>query len=194
MDGVRGYWNGLILISKNGNEIHCPKWFTEQLPSTTSFDGELWMGRDNTFSDIASILNSKNGDWKQLGYYIFDIPSSIDTYEVRMKEMESLKLVLPAHVHIVENIQCTGNEHLNRHLLSVVTGKGEGLMLRKPQTANQKGYTSSILKVKVKESLYLCSTMYRSMKTRKWRCLVLLMEAFCVNSKQPITLTFTNLG
>ena len=149
MDGVRAYWNGQKLITKSGNEINCPPWFTEHLPSTTQLDGELWMGRESTLSSINSILNSNNGNWSQIGYYIFDIPSSDDTYEERMKEMESLKSILPPHVHIVENIQRNGNEHPKTHLSSVVIGKGEGLMLRKPQTVNQKGYTASLLKVKV---------------------------------------------
>jgi len=65
-------------------------------------------------------------------------PSSYDTNEERMKEMESLKSVLPPHVYIVENIQCTGNEHPQHHLSSVVVGKGEGLMVRRPQTVYTK--------------------------------------------------------
>lgn len=149
MDGVRAHWNGQILTSKQGNEIQCPYWFTDRLPSTTALDGELWMGRKNSLADISSVLKSKFGEWSQIGYYIFDIPSSIDTYEERMKEMDSLQSVLPPHAHIVKNIQCNGNEHLKQYLSSVVNGGGEGLILRKPQTANQRGYTSSVLKVKV---------------------------------------------
>jgi DNA ligase-1 len=148
MDGVRAYWNGKKLIPKKGNEINCPQWFIEHLPSITTLDGELWMGRGNTFANVNSILKS-NGDWRKIGYYIFDIPSSEDTYEGRMKEMESLKPILPPHVHVVENIQCAGTEHLSRHLSYIVDGKGEGLMLRKPHTVYQKGYTASLLKVKV---------------------------------------------
>lgn len=150
MDGVRGYWNGQRLLSKKGIELaNCPKWFTAQLPSTTSLDGELWMGRDNTHSHVTSLLNSKNGDWNQIRYHIFDVPSFGGTYEERMKELESLRPILPPHVHIVENIKCTGNEHVQDYLSSVMAGKGEGLMVRKPNTPNQKGYTASILKVKV---------------------------------------------
>ncbi len=63
--------------------------------------------------------------------------------------MALLKSILPSHVHIVENIQCNGNEHLKDYLSSVVAASGEGLMLRSPQTLQQQGYTSSLLKVKV---------------------------------------------
>ena len=154
MDGVRGYWNGLILLTRQGNKIHCPKWFTEEFPSI-ALDGELWMGRDTHSATVTTILNSKDGDWNQIGYHIYDIPSSDAIYEERMKIMESLKPSLPPHVHIVENIQRTGIEHPKQHLSSVVIGKGEGLMLRKPQTIYQQGYTSSVLKVKVRVTHHL---------------------------------------
>ena len=149
MDGVRGYWTGRELLSKNGNTLSCPRWFIEHLPATISLDGELWMGRDNSHENISSILRSKDGDWHQIGYYIFDIPSSGGTYEERMTETESLESDLPPHVHIVKNIKRTGNDHLQRYLSEVVAGRGEGLMLREPNTSNQSGYTASLLKVKV---------------------------------------------
>src|SRR4051794_24265989 len=105
MDGVRGYWNGLKLISKNGQVVHCPSVFTEDLPKNVELDGELWMGQGSIHSEILAVMNSKNGDWNQMGYYVFDIPSSRAAYEDRMREMAALKPVLPSHVHIVDNIQ-----------------------------------------------------------------------------------------
>ena len=149
MDGVRGYWNGKNLISRNRNNIHCPKWFIEGLPSTTALDGELWMGRDHIFSKVNSILNSKDGDWSQIGYYIFDIPSSSGTYEVRMKEMEDLKSIVAPHIHIVENIQSAGVQHLLKSLDSVMAARGEGIMLRAPNSSYIAGPNSSLLKAKV---------------------------------------------
>src|SRR5689334_22178104 len=116
MDGVRAYWNGSKLISKHGKTFECPKWFTEHLPLTPYLDGELWMGRESTFTSITAILNATDGAWNQIGYYEFDIPSSDGTYEDRMKEMDQLKSRLPAHVHIVENIQCRGNDHPQEYL------------------------------------------------------------------------------
>lgn len=154
MDGVRAYWNGKKSISKHGKEIKCPPWFTEHLPSTFQLDGELWMGRGTTHTSVTAILNLKkkqNGDdagWKQIGYFIFDIPSSNKVYEERIDEMESLKPDLPSHVHVVANIKCNGNEHLRDYLASVMAHNGEGLMARKP-ASQETGYTASLLKVKV---------------------------------------------
>ena len=99
--------------------------------------------------NLTTILNSKNPDWNQIGYYVFDIPSSLSTYEERMKEMETLQALLPSHIQVVKNLQCTGNDHLNKYLLSIVAAKGEGVMIRKPQTPYIPQLTSSLLKVKV---------------------------------------------
>lgn len=150
MDGVRAYWNREKLITRHGKDISAPGSFTKDLPRI-ELDGELWVGQGSTYSDVIKILNSKNSDWSPLGYFVFDIPSSVGTYEERMVAMNELKTVLPSHIHIVENIQCSGNKHLLEHLSSILGVKGEGLVLRKSQTPYVVGYTSSILKVKVSE-------------------------------------------
>jgi ATP-dependent DNA ligase len=43
-DGVRACWDGSQLLSRAGNVIHAPAWFTARWP-TTPLDGELWAGR-----------------------------------------------------------------------------------------------------------------------------------------------------
>lgn len=150
MDGVRAYWDTQKLISRHGNIISSPEWFISGLSKDISLDGELWMGTGTTHGDLMKVLKSKNGDWSQVGYYVFDVPSSHnETYERRMEQMETNSLNLPAHVHIVENIQCRGIEHLQEYLSSIITAQGEGIILRKPQTSYEIGYTSSVLKVKV---------------------------------------------
>ena len=35
LDGIRAYWTGSKLVTRNGNEIHAPAWFTDSLPSLT---------------------------------------------------------------------------------------------------------------------------------------------------------------
>ena len=57
MDGIRAYWNGEKLISKQDKEISCPNWFIEGFPKEMKLDGELWMGRGN-LENIMSVLNS----------------------------------------------------------------------------------------------------------------------------------------
>src|SRR5690606_18890098 len=40
LDGVRGYWNGQVLVSRTGTPIDAPDWFIAGLPDT-ALDGEL---------------------------------------------------------------------------------------------------------------------------------------------------------
>ena len=41
-DGMRFYWNGSSLLTRQGNKINAPKSITDQLPSNVFLDGELW--------------------------------------------------------------------------------------------------------------------------------------------------------
>lgn len=149
LDGVRGYWDGTNLISRYGNKIKCPSWFVKEIPNGITLDGELWLGQGTTFEDLQPILKSKNGDWSQVGYCVFDVPSSLTTYEERMEIMENLKPLLPPHIHIVKNIECKGTHHLYEYLDSILKTHGEGVMIRKPHSYYEKGLTSCLLKVKV---------------------------------------------
>ena len=46
LDGVRAYWDGKRLISRNGREFAVPKWFINDFPPF-EIDGELWRKRPN---------------------------------------------------------------------------------------------------------------------------------------------------
>ena len=71
LDGVRAYWNGKNLISRNGKVFTAPKYFTKDFP-LIELDGELWSKRGD-FSNISSIINRKKIDdrWKTLTYNVF---------------------------------------------------------------------------------------------------------------------------
>ena len=47
LDGVRCFWNGKTMFSRNGNRFECPEWFKKQLPTDIALDGELWTKRDD---------------------------------------------------------------------------------------------------------------------------------------------------
>ena len=165
MDGIRAYWNGASLFTRRGNIIHCPNWFTSKLPVEKTLDGELWMGSGTSFENINAISKTKNGDWQNIKYCVFDIPSSTGTIEERMAELQ--KLVVPPHVQIVEQRLCKGKEDLLKYLDSVVASKGEGVMLREPHSRYIPELTPSLLKVKVM-ALLPCS-LCRNLKIRKWK-------------------------
>jgi DNA ligase-1 len=47
LDGVRCYWNGSNMYSRNGNLFYPPDWFKKLLPKDIALDGELWTKRDD---------------------------------------------------------------------------------------------------------------------------------------------------
>lgn len=147
MDGVRAYWNGTKMLSRHGKTIPCPQWFTRDLQTDIHLDGELWLGPGSSHTQILNVTNSKASEWTSIGYYVYDVPCVSGTYEDRMEYMDSIEL--PTHVHIVKNIRCKGTDHLKEYLDSIVANQGEGIVLRKPNTAYEIGYTSSVVKVKV---------------------------------------------
>ena len=156
MDGMRAYWDGLKLLSRHGKEFKVPAWFFEGFPRF-SMDGELWMGR-GTFDQLASLLNSvdlNEDQWRQLGYYVFDLPRSTHTYEERMEQLRTFKEIFPSHIHIVESVKCSDREHLNNYLELIIEQGGEGLMARQPGSCYTPGLVFSLLKVKVPNILRL---------------------------------------
>ena len=47
LDGIRCFWNGAQMYSRNGKLFYPPKWFTEALPKNLALDGELWTKRND---------------------------------------------------------------------------------------------------------------------------------------------------
>ena len=64
LDGVRAWWTGSALLSRLGNTINAPAWFTAGLPKVP-LDGELWCGRGQ-FTEAVSIVKNaaRQDDWK----------------------------------------------------------------------------------------------------------------------------------
>ena len=150
LDGVRAYWDGSNLISRNMKVIITPNWFTEKLPKIP-LDGELWMGRSK-FEQLLALLGSKdleNSTWNDVTYNIFDLPASSKPFSQRLKQMKQIQEILPPHTKIIENMECKSMEHLHDYLDSIVEQGGEGVMTRDPHAKYISGITSTLLKVKV---------------------------------------------
>jgi DNA ligase-1 len=135
------------MISRYGNKIQCPDWFTIQLPKDITLDGELWMGR-GTFEILTRVLVSKDDiSWKNIMFQVFDLPDSKDDFEMRMRRLD--ELVLPHHAQKVHRIICTGKDHLQECLEKILEEGGEGLMLNKPDAIYVANRTKVLMKVKV---------------------------------------------
>src|SRR3954467_2589469 len=66
-DGLRAYWDGCELWSRQGHLIYAPKYFVAELPNDIALDGELWVGRGK-FEETVSIVRSETPDdrWKKV--------------------------------------------------------------------------------------------------------------------------------
>jgi DNA ligase-1 len=149
LDGVRGYWTGEKMISKSGNAINAPAWFTKQFPPFV-LDGELWLGR-GLFNELNGIVRSKNAEekWKKVRYYIFDVPQDSVGFEKRLEKARNWFEAKPSlYATVLEQRLCKGLEHLYNELAETEKKGGEGLMLRRPGSLYKNGRSRDILKVK----------------------------------------------
>ncbi len=91
LDGVRGYWDGTQLWTRQGNKINTPKWFTQNWPDT-ALDGELWSSRDK-FQQIVSCVKRKKikpACWQDIRFMIFDLPTNKEKFSNRVIKIKEL--------------------------------------------------------------------------------------------------------
>jgi DNA ligase-1 len=146
LDGHRAIWDGSKFISRGGNVIRAPSWFTKGFPSE-SLDGELWAGRNNFELVASATKGSRERDWNSVMYAVFDAPEFRGPFELRIQRARDI-LSCP-HGIVIPFWICKGRRHLREKLEEVVKGGGEGLMLRKPGSLYVKSRSDTLLKVKM---------------------------------------------
>lgn len=149
LDGIRAYWNGKELLSKNGNKIYAPSWFIQNLPPF-ELDGELYT-KVNDFENIQSIvLDTKPSKaWEKITYNIFEVPNTKGDFDTRLKRLEDWLKINPNNfIKIIPQIVCKDKEHLDKFLNQMLKKQAEGVMIKNPFLEYQEGRNSSILKVK----------------------------------------------
>ena len=149
LDGVRGYWDGEKLLSKNGNPFKPPPEVLENLPPF-ALEGEIWGGR-GTFESTMSIVGKENPHpgWLTLKFAIFDVPEVKGSFTARIEKAESWFVAHPgAYAFVIPQKQVQGKEELEKELQRVQALGGEGLMVRNPDAFYGKGRSGDILKVK----------------------------------------------
>lgn len=90
LDGVRCYWNGSKMFTRNGNSIYAPPEWMVNLPKI-ALDGELWTKRNN-FQTIVSTVrkNDPNPElWEDIKFMIFDAPLAKGNFASRLKTIET---------------------------------------------------------------------------------------------------------
>ncbi len=143
LDGIRAYWDGKKLISRNGKIFSSPDFFTKDFPKH-KLDGELWTKRDN-FSTVVSIVNKKKSHkkWSELTYNIFEVPDTKGNLLQRLNRVKETK-----YIKIIGQIKVKDKEHLNIFLKTIENKGGEGVVVRDGDLAYYTGRNKNSLKVK----------------------------------------------
>ena len=149
LDGIRAYWNGKEFISKNGNKIYAPIWFTKDFPPF-ELDGELWSKRED-FENIQNIVLDEipTTKWNELTYNIFEVPNTDGNFD---KRLEKIKLWLEKNpnkfIKIIPQKICKNESDLDNYLKELIDKKAEGIILKNPNLDYFTGRNENILKVK----------------------------------------------
>lgn len=149
LDGVRAYWDGKQLLSRQGNLYHAPDWFLAGFPRTP-LDGELWVAR-KAFQRTVGIVRrqDKSDHWKDVRYLVFDAPVKAGSFEERLAFLKTgFAARKPAYATLHDHVACRGLDHLREELKRVEALGGEGLMLRRPGSHYVTGRSATLLKVK----------------------------------------------
>jgi len=147
LDGIRGYWDGKTMYTKQGTKLFPPKGFTSNFPPFT-LDGELW-SKHQDFEYIQSTVLSHNGSWKGITYNIFEAPKAKDDFVVRLQKVKQWFQKHPnPYARIVPQHPCLSQHDLLLYLDDVAGQGGEGVMVKDPSLEYFSGRTSHILKVK----------------------------------------------
>ncbi|MDC1256020.1 DNA ligase [bacterium] len=150
LDGMRGYWNGKQLFSRQGNIINSPSWFTKDWPRTP-LDGELWSSRDH-FQNIISCTKRKKikeACWSDIRLMIFDLPQHKGNFTERIRAMRNLMLVNKSpYLTMIKQFRLNSTKQLYSKLDDIVEKNGEGLMLHHQYGYYRSGRTPNLMKLK----------------------------------------------
>ena len=134
LDGVRAYWDGAQLISRQGTVFAVPDWFKAQLPSEP-LDGELWMGRGQFEATSAAVrrLTPQDDEWRKIRLMVFDMPQVGGDFDQRLEYMRALFATFnpidTPNLALIEQEKLPNQKILMQRLDAVVRAGGEGLML-----------------------------------------------------------------
>lgn len=150
LDGVRAYWDGKQLISRGGNIIQAPAWFTADFPPRP-LDGELWLARQQ-FAQILSTVSKQqpvSSEWQQLVYYIFELPQAEGTFTERIRMMQLLvQQQNSPYLQVVPQFRVADRATLLATLTQLEQAGAEGLMLHHQDAHYKTGRSADLLKLK----------------------------------------------
>ncbi|WP_022942533.1 DNA ligase [Psychromonas hadalis] len=150
LDGVRGYWDGKQLLSRQGNYFPAPTWFTADFPNVP-LDGELWIKRGQ-FEQVSGIVRSHKGDpqaWQAITFRVFDLPSSLATFTQRLTVIKQLvDSSASPYLKMIPQQKISTHQALQSKLDEVIAAGGEGLMLHHINAYYQVKRSADLMKLK----------------------------------------------
>ena len=151
LDGVRAFWDGQVLRTRNGNVINAPAWFVEGFPAQ-ALDGELWIGRGR-FDPLSSTVRRQMPDeaeWRRVRYLVFELPQAPGVFRERVQALRNA--IIAAGVpwlQIVEQFEIKDRKALDLKLDEILKIGGEGLMLHRADALYTIGRSDILLKMKL---------------------------------------------
>ena len=136
-DGVRGFWDGQKLLTRGGQTINVPAWFTANWPATL-MDGELWAGRGQFQQAVSTVRQQTPDDaaWRGIKFMVFDLPAEPGVFTDRLTKLNNVvaKLAVP-WVQAVPQTKATTHAALQSQLKQITKAGAapgaEGLMLHR---------------------------------------------------------------
>jgi DNA ligase-1 len=149
-DGVRAYWDGQHLLTRGGEVIAAPAWFTAAWPAQ-AMDGELWAGRGQFARTVSTVRRQVPDEdaWRHIRYMVFDLPAHEGTFDERLPALQAQIDRMGQHwVEAVVQRKVPHPAALQALLASTVKAGGEVLMLHRGNSRYRAVRSDDLLKLK----------------------------------------------
>lgn len=148
LDGVRGFWTGSQLLSRQGYPLNPPDYFVKNFPPF-ALDGELFSERGE-FNTISATVRSANPKgWYKLKLQVFDVPNAKGDLFERLGQLKRYLAENPTpYIEIIPQIPIQDKSHLQQFFKEIQQLGGEGVVIRNPNSPYIHGRSAQILKLK----------------------------------------------
>jgi len=149
-DGVRGYWDGTRLLTRGGETVMAPAWFTAGWPAVP-LDGELWAGRGRFAQAVSTVRSQQTDDraWRDIRFMVFDLPGIAEPFDRRKDALDAaVSAIGKPWVQAVAQLRVKSPGELQAMLDRVVREGGEGLVLHRGASLYRAERNDDLLKLK----------------------------------------------
>lgn len=144
LDGVRGFWDGKRLYSKNENLYYPPDDFVKNFPPF-AIDGELYC--DAEFEDIISDV--KKSKFQCVKLYVFEVPNQKGNLEQRLQVLKDyLKIYPNDNIKIIPQLNFKNKDEFFKYFDDITKNGAEGVVLHKKDTDFDTKKGDNIIKFK----------------------------------------------